>query len=137
MHTGEKSRGPLQQFLVQRDDSWYKVALCDKVPGDDVERADSGAGSLLLHPAQQRGIRGHHQVLQGLRRVRADVFQVLCQVNSCDEETSWSAMLFPVLKRLNKSLSSAFVGPPVRNMRPQVDVAAGHVVFIGHNDRAA
>lgn len=42
-------------------------------------------------------------------------------------------MFFPVFKRLNKSLSFAFVGPPVRNVWPQVAVTAGNIVFIGHN----
>lgn len=81
------SRQVLSQ-VVPLTTSRHKVALCDKVPSNDIERADFGSGSLFLDPAQQRRVRGHHQVLQGLCRVGADVFQVLRQINSCDEETS-------------------------------------------------
>lgn len=83
----KQSQGSFQQFLVQCDHHWNKVALCDEVCGDNVDGAEFGAGALLLHPAHQCGVGGHHQVLQGLRRVRADVLQVHCQINSRHKES--------------------------------------------------
>lgn len=66
------------------------MSLCDKVPSDDVDGAHSGSRGLLLDPGQQRGVGGHHQVLQGLGRVCADVFQVHRQVNSSHKEAAWN-----------------------------------------------
>lgn len=86
---GKKSRGPFQQFLVQRNDGRYEVALRDEVAGDDVDGAELRAGRLLRHPAHQHGVGGHHQVLQALRRVGADVLQVHRQIDSRHEESSW------------------------------------------------
>lgn len=91
---GKKSRGPFQQFLVQCNDSRYKVALRDEVPGNDVDGAKFRAGHLLRHPAHQHGVGGHHQVLQGLCRVGADVLQVHRQIDSCHKESSWEHKIY-------------------------------------------
>lgn len=64
------------------------MSLCDEVASYDVERADFGAGGLLSDPGEQGRVRGHHQVLQGLSRVGADVLQVLRQINPSDKETA-------------------------------------------------
>lgn len=45
--------------------------------------------------------------------------------------------MFPVFKLLDKGLSFALIGPPVWNMWPELAVAAGYVVFIGHNHLVA
>jgi len=50
---------------------------------------------------------------------------------------TWSAVLLPVLKFLDEGLSSALVGPPVRDVRPEVGVAAGEVVLVGHDHAVA
>lgn len=64
------------------------MALRDKVPSDDIERADLGARTLFPNPAEQGWVCGHYQVLQGFRWVRADVFQILCEIDPRNEETS-------------------------------------------------
>lgn len=63
------------------------MALRDEVPGDDVDSTEFGAGALLLHPAHQCGVGGHHQVLQGLCWVCADVLQVHCEINSSHKKS--------------------------------------------------
>jgi len=82
------SGGAVEQLLVERHDGRHKATLADEVPGDDVEGAHLGAGALLPDPGQQRGVRGRHQVLQGLGGVRADVLQVLRQVDARHKETA-------------------------------------------------
>lgn len=86
MKLKKKSQGSVQQFPVQCNHRWNKVALCDKVPGDDVDVAEFEAGALLLHPANECKVGGHHQVLQGLCRVCADVLQVHCEIHSRHKE---------------------------------------------------
>lgn len=115
---GEKSGGPFEQFLVEADDRRRKVALGDEVPRYDVEGAHSGAGGLLFDPAEQSGVRGHHQVLQGLCGVGADVFQVLRQINARHKETSWNTnnasyclLLFLILRV--RSLQPSLPGLPL------------------------
>lgn len=44
-----------------------------------------------------------------------------------------SAVLLPVLEVLDERLRFALVGPPVRDVGPQVAVATADVVFVGHN----
>lgn len=82
----KRSQGSFQQFLVQCDHRRNEVALCDKVPGDDVDSAEFRTGDLLLHPTHQSRVGGHHQVLQGLCRVCADVLQVHCEIHSRHKE---------------------------------------------------
>lgn len=88
MQICERLRGALEEFLIQRNHGGRKLSLCHKVPGDDVDGAHSRSGGLLLDPAQQHGVRGHHQVLQGLGRVCADVLQVDREVDSSHKETT-------------------------------------------------
>lgn len=116
----KKSGGPFNQFLIQGDDCHRKVALCDEVPRYDVERARSRAGRLLLDPAEQSGVRGHHQVLQRLCGVGTDVFQVLSQINARHKETSCNtkhvALFTSEQRRSNpyseRSLKSSLPGLP-------------------------
>lgn len=50
---------------------------------------------------------------------------------------TWPVVLLPVFEGLDQRLGLAFVGPPVRNVRPQIAVTAHNVVFIGHYHGAA
>lgn len=45
---------------------------------------------------------------------------------------TWPVLLFSVFEGLDQSLRFAFVGPPVRDVRPQITMTTRNVVFIGH-----
>jgi len=50
---------------------------------------------------------------------------------------TWSAVLLAVLELLDEGLRFALVGPPVRDVSPEVALPAGQVVLVGHDDLVA
>ena len=85
-------------------------------------------------PPEIEETQGYVVMSQGDRYVLSSAFVKTFEVM---RKITWSAVLFPAFKLFNKSLSFALVGPPVRDMWPQVAVRAGNIVFIGHNHLVA